>query len=90
MINKYDAIIIGFGKGGKTLAGDLGSRGLKVALIEKSKEMYGGTCINVACIPTKSLENQASKIRRHNFNDFSELILKYEQAIEKKDDLTKN
>lgn len=89
MINKYDAIIIGFGKGGKTLGADLGSKGLKVALIEKSKQMYGGTCINVACIPTKSLENQASKIRRHNLNDFYEMKLKYEQAIENKDALTK-
>ena len=54
-MKNYDAIIIGFGKGGKTLAADLGSSGLKVALIEKSDKMFGGTCINVGCIPSKEL-----------------------------------
>ena len=55
----YDAIIIGFGKGGKTLAADLGARGWQVAVIEQSDQMYGGTCINVGCIPTKTLVHQA-------------------------------
>ena len=51
----YDAVVIGFGKGGKTIAGALGSAGKKVAMIEQSTKMYGGTCINVGCIPTLSL-----------------------------------
>lgn len=51
----YDLIVIGFGKAGKTLAGKMASQGKKVALIERSKAMYGGTCINIACIPTKTL-----------------------------------
>ena len=51
----YRNLIIGFGKGGKTLAAYLAKQGQDVALIEKSNMMYGGTCINVACIPTKSL-----------------------------------
>ena len=46
-------LIIGFGKAGKTLAGFLGSRGESVILVEKDKRMYGGTCINVGCIPSK-------------------------------------
>lgn len=54
-IRKYDDIIIGFGKGGKTIAGALANAGHKVAMIEKSQNMYGGTCINIGCIPTKSL-----------------------------------
>ncbi|WP_249872176.1 FAD-containing oxidoreductase [Oceanobacillus saliphilus] len=54
-MTSYDAIIIGFGKAGKTLAGDLANRDWKVALIEKDPSMYGGTCINIACIPTKVL-----------------------------------
>lgn len=58
---KYDAIIIGFGKGAKTLAGTLGKKGKKVALIEKSKKMYGGTCINIGCIPSKTLVLQSEK-----------------------------
>ncbi|HEY9489710.1 MAG TPA: FAD-dependent oxidoreductase [Chryseosolibacter sp.] len=57
----YENLIIGFGKGGKTLAGYLASSGREVALIEKSEKMYGGTCINVACIPTKSLITNAEK-----------------------------
>ena len=52
-MKQYDAIIIGFGKGGKTLAAELANRGWKIALIERSDKMYGGTCINVACIPTR-------------------------------------
>ena len=55
----YDNLIIGFGKGGKTLAASLAKAGQRTALIEKSPLMYGGTCINVACLPTKSLENSA-------------------------------
>ncbi|TDQ57386.1 pyruvate/2-oxoglutarate dehydrogenase complex dihydrolipoamide dehydrogenase (E3) component [Mesocricetibacter intestinalis] len=51
----YDLIVIGFGKAGKTLAAKLGSQGKKVAIIEKSDKMYGGTCINIGCIPTKTL-----------------------------------
>lgn len=57
--NKYDALIIGFGKGGKTLAAYLAKEGWQVAVIEKSPLMYGGTCINIACIPTKSLVHSA-------------------------------
>ena len=52
-MKKYDAIIIGFGKAGKTLAAELGTRGWNVAIIERSAGMYGGTCINIGCIPTK-------------------------------------
>lgn len=57
---KYDDIVIGFGKGGKTIAGALANAGHKVAVIEKSQKMYGGTCINVGCIPTKSLVHSAA------------------------------
>ena len=43
-MKKYDALIIGFGKGGKTLAAALGKKGIKTAVIEKSPLMYGGSC----------------------------------------------
>lgn len=58
-MKEFQNIIIGFGKGGKTLAGALAANGESVALIEKSDKMYGGTCINVACIPSKFLEDSA-------------------------------
>ncbi|MFC4665451.1 FAD-dependent oxidoreductase [Falsiporphyromonas endometrii] len=60
-MKEFDAIIIGFGKCGKTLASDLAKRGKKVAVIEQSAEMYGGTCINVGCIPTKTLVSSAKQ-----------------------------
>ena len=83
-MNNFDAIIIGFGKGGKTLASTLAKQGQRVAMIEKSAAMYGGTCINIACIPTKSLVHQSNerKLSSASNEDF------YKQAIEQKDELT--
>ena len=63
MMKQYDDIIIGFGKGGKTLAAELARRGHKVAMIERSDKMYGGTCINIGCIPTKTLVHAAKLVR---------------------------
>ncbi|CAM4364176.1 FAD-dependent oxidoreductase [Lacicoccus alkaliphilus] len=59
----YDIIIIGFGTAGKALAGTLGGDGKKVAIIEESPEMYGGACINTACIPSKTLMAEAGRGR---------------------------
>lgn len=85
---RFDAVIIGFGKGGKTLAGYLASRGEKVALIEQSSKMYGGTCINVGCIPTKSLVNSAGVSQVKGFASFEEKAEFYRQAMEEKQRLT--
>ena len=41
-MKQYDAIIIGFGKGGKLLAAELAERNWKVAIVERSPQMYGG------------------------------------------------
>ncbi|MEH1910299.1 FAD-dependent oxidoreductase [Nostoc sp.] len=51
----YDDIIIGSGKAGKTLAPALVADGRKTALVERSLTMIGGGCINIACIPTKTM-----------------------------------
>ncbi|WP_020604596.1 FAD-dependent oxidoreductase [Spirosoma spitsbergense] len=75
---KYDALIIGFGKGGKTLAAYLANKGWQVALVEQSALMYGGTCINIACIPTKFLVHSA------------ETHVPYALAIDEKNQLTAN
>jgi pyruvate/2-oxoglutarate dehydrogenase complex dihydrolipoamide dehydrogenase (E3) component len=56
---QFDLVVIGFGKGGKTLAAAMGRRGWRVAMIEQSAQMYGGTCINIGCVPTKSLIHHA-------------------------------
>ena len=53
MAEKFDAIVIGTGQAGPSLADRLDSEGLKVAVIEKGK--LGGTCVNVGCTPTKAL-----------------------------------
>ena len=60
MHTQFDALIIGFGKAGKTLAVALAGAGQRVALVEQSPQMYGGTCINIACIPTKTLVSAAA------------------------------
>lgn len=56
---RFDLVVIGGGKGGKTLAIDLAKHGYTTALIERDPERIGGTCINVACIPTKTLVQSA-------------------------------
>jgi pyruvate/2-oxoglutarate dehydrogenase complex dihydrolipoamide dehydrogenase (E3) component len=50
-----DLVVIGYGKGGKTLAAALGRQGQRVVMVEQSPQMYGGTCINIGCVPTKSM-----------------------------------
>ncbi len=84
--NHYDAIIIGFGKGGKTLAAAMGKAGKRTALIERSPEMYGGTCINVGCIPTKFLVQKAKEAKC--VLDISAKKLLYKQAIIQEQALT--
>ena len=82
----YDAVVIGFGKGGKTIAGALGSAGKKVAMIEQSTKMYGGTCINVGCIPTKSLVNSAKEAAfgcRDGREVYAEAVQRKAQLVEK-------
>ncbi|WP_414518788.1 mercuric reductase [Nostoc sp. PCC 9305] len=56
----YDDIIIGGGKAGKTLAPALVADGRKTALVERSLNMIGGGCINIACIPTKTIVASAN------------------------------
>ena len=53
MATSYDAIIIGTGQAGPSLAGRLAGAGMKVAIVERGK--FGGTCVNTGCIPTKTM-----------------------------------
>src|SRR5512142_2148352 len=56
-MGSYDAIVIGGGPGGYVAAERLGAAKRKVLLVEKGA--LGGTCLNVGCIPTKTLINSA-------------------------------
>ena len=86
-MKKYDAIIIGFGKAGKTLAGFLAGKGQNVALIEESDKMYGGTCINVGCIPSKSLVNSVERLENKDLSTFTERKDYYQKSVDKKEAL---
>ncbi len=52
-MKSFDAIIIGAGQAGPSLAGRLTGAGMTVALIER--HLFGGTCVNTGCMPTKAL-----------------------------------
>jgi pyruvate/2-oxoglutarate dehydrogenase complex dihydrolipoamide dehydrogenase (E3) component len=80
----YDAIVIGFGKGGKTLTGAMAKMGMSAAIIEKSEMMYGGTCINVGCIPSKSLVTSAAESALNPGAPFAEKAERYAAAIGEK------
>src|SRR6516225_4357867 len=53
MATTYDAIVIGTGQAGPFLTHRLVSAGMKVAVIER--KLFGGTCVNTGCIPTKTM-----------------------------------
>lgn len=87
-MKQYDAIIIGFGKAGKTLAAELSNRGWQVAVVERSSMMYGGTCPNIACIPTKTLVHEAGIAALLYHDDYPKQANLYKQAIGRKNRLT--
>jgi pyruvate/2-oxoglutarate dehydrogenase complex dihydrolipoamide dehydrogenase (E3) component len=53
MTQIFEAIVIGAGQAGPSLAGRLTAAGMKVALVERN--LFGGTCVNTGCMPTKTL-----------------------------------
>ena len=53
MTVRFDAIIIGTGQAGPALAARLSDSGMKVAVTER--KLFGGTCVNTGCVPTKTL-----------------------------------
>lgn len=87
-MKQYDAIIIGFGKAGKTLAAELSNRGWQVAVVERSSMMYGGTCPNIACIPTKTLVHEAGIAALLYHDNYPKQANLYKQAIGRKNRLT--
>jgi pyruvate/2-oxoglutarate dehydrogenase complex dihydrolipoamide dehydrogenase (E3) component len=53
MSKNFDAIVVGMGQAGPSLAARLSAHGMKVAVVEKDK--FGGTCVNNGCTPTKAM-----------------------------------
>ena len=76
MPEKFQAVVIGGGPGGYVCAIRLAQLGFKTACID-SRDTLGGTCLNIGCIPSKSLLNLSEKFQ--NAKNFSE------QGIEVKD-----
>ena len=58
MAKRYDAIVIGTGQAGPFLAARLAAAGQRVAVVERG--LFGGTCVNTGCIPTKTLVASAA------------------------------
>ena len=63
MIDKFQVVVIGGGPGGYVCAIRLSQLGLKTACIE-SRGSLGGTCLNVGCIPSKSLLNLSEEFHK--------------------------
>src|SRR5947209_407117 len=69
----FDALVIGTGQAGPSLAVKLANAGQKVAIVERGK--FGGTCVNTGCIPTKTMvaSARAAQVARRA-GDFGVLI----------------
>ena len=89
MSDKFQAVVIGGGPGGYVCAIRLAQLGLKTACIE-SRGSLGGTCLNIGCIPSKSLLNMSESFHRaKNFSDIGietgEIKLNLEKMMSNKD-----
>lgn len=76
---KYDAIVIGFGQGASSLVNRLAKENWNIALIEKNEESsYGGSCVNIGCIPTKILEYDSTRGK-----NYEEAVNRRNQVVQK-------
>jgi pyruvate/2-oxoglutarate dehydrogenase complex dihydrolipoamide dehydrogenase (E3) component len=89
MATRYDAIVIGTGQAGPSLAARLAGTGMKVAIIERHR--FGGTCVNTGCIPTKTLVASArAAYVAHRADDYgvtigSSITIDMKKVKERKD-----
>ena len=93
MANQYDVVVLGAGPGGYVAAIRASQLGLKTAIIEK--EYWGGVCLNIGCIPSKSLLKNAEiahtlqhKAKEFGFS-FDNLSLDYNVAFKRSRQVSK-
>ena len=89
-MQEYDLIVIGSGPGGYVGAIRASQLGLKTAVVEKSKS-FGGTCLNIGCIPSKALlessehyEQAQHSLKEHGVN-FKNVQLNLKEMMKRKD-----
>lgn len=91
---KYDVVIIGSGPGGYVAAVRASQLGLKVAVIEKYAS-FGGTCLNVGCIPSKALldSSELYQLASHTFSthgiELNNLSANLPQMLKRKNEVVK-
>lgn len=101
MSDKFDVIVIGAGPGGYVAAIRAAQLGLKAACVEmwvddSGKSVFGGTCLNVGCIPSKALLEISHKFEeaRHGFSEqgiqVSEVSVDVSKMMERKSTIVKN
>jgi len=90
MMDKFDVVIIGSGPGGYVCAIRCSQLGMKTAIIEKYNSL-GGTCLNVGCIPSKSLldsshhfHDAVHNFESHGINFEGNVIVNLEKMISRK------
>ena len=89
MSEKFDAIVLGSGPAGYVCAIRLSQLGMKTACIE-SRSTLGGTCLNIGCIPSKSLLNLSENfLKTKNFEsmgiEVSDIKLNLKKMMDNKD-----
>ena len=92
-MSQFDVVVIGSGPGGYVSAIRCSQLGMKTALVEKYKTL-GGTCLNVGCIPSKSLLDSSHHYEEaiHNFNDHGieiggKIKVNFDQMIKRKSEV---
>ena len=89
-LNKFDVVVIGSGPGGYVCAIRLAQLGFKTAIIEKYNSL-GGTCLNVGCIPSKTLLDSSHHYHEimknaysHGIEIYGEVKLNFQKMIDRK------
>ncbi|WP_185861577.1 dihydrolipoyl dehydrogenase [Blattabacterium cuenoti] len=95
MKNLYDLVVIGSGPGGYISAIRASQLGLRTAVIEKYQEL-GGTCLNVGCIPSKSLLDSSKyfSLAKKNYSShgifFEKLFFDFKKMMNRKNEIVRN